>query len=176
MPVLLKADGTPLKDAAGNPLKTGQTVTDDMFGDCIVRGTVPLDKDEGLNVRIDWLGAKDSSKPKSRGAEHLTVKYPSAVGETTARRHTGAEYESGEVYAARGRNDADAGEHAIATSPQRCMTIILEPLGLTVGHFVWGFLMSCCWAKVVRRQTNEKKGRWRTRQHARSSGPRCRTA
>ena len=94
-------------------------------------GTVPLDKDEGLNVRIDWLGAKDSSKPKSRGAEHLTVKYPSAVGETTARRHTGAEYESGEVYAARGRNDADAGEHAIATSPQRCMTIILEPLGLT---------------------------------------------
>ena len=106
-------------------------MTDDIFGDCIVRGTVPLDKGEGLNVRIDWLGAQDSSKPKSRGAEHLTVKYPSAVGETTARRHTGAEYESGEVYAARGRNDADAGEHAIATSPQRCMTIILEPLGLT---------------------------------------------
>ena len=134
MPVLLKADGTPLKDAAGNPLKTGQTVTDDMFGDCIVRGTVPLGKDEGLNVRIDWLGAKDSSKPKSRDAEHLTVKYPSAVGETTARRHTGAEYEWGEVYAARGRNDADAGEHAIATSPQRCMPIILEPLGLSASY------------------------------------------
>ena len=33
-----------LKDAAGNPLRTGQTVTDDTLGDCIVRGTVPLDK------------------------------------------------------------------------------------------------------------------------------------
>jgi hypothetical protein len=66
MPVLLYADGRPVKDAEGNPLKTGQTVTDDTLGDCIVRGTVPLDKGEGLNVVIDWLGPRDPSKPKSR--------------------------------------------------------------------------------------------------------------
>ena len=50
MPVILHADGRPLKDAAGNQLKTGQTATDDIFGDCIVRDTVALDKGEGLNV------------------------------------------------------------------------------------------------------------------------------
>ena len=61
MPVLFKADGNPLTDAAGNPLKTGQTVTDELLGEGIVRGTVPLDNGEGLNVRIDWLGAKDSA-------------------------------------------------------------------------------------------------------------------
>ena len=89
MPVILHADGRPLKDAAGNPLRTGQTVTDDTLGDCIVRGTVALDKGEGLDVVFDWLGPKDPSKPKSRGAEHLTAKYASGGGGTTIRTHTG---------------------------------------------------------------------------------------
>lgn len=110
MPPLLYADGRPLKDAAGNPLRTGQTVTDNMLGDCIGRGTVPLDRGEGLNVVIDWLGPKDSSKPKSRGAEHLTAKYASGGRGTTTRMHTGADFESGDVHEQRGRNDADAGE------------------------------------------------------------------
>ena len=108
MPVLFLPGGNPLTDAAGNQLKTGQTVTDRVFGEGIVRGTVPLEKGEGLNVLIDWLGTKDSSKPRSRGAENLTAKYPSGAGATTTRMHTGAEYESGEVYEARGRNDRDA--------------------------------------------------------------------
>jgi hypothetical protein len=43
-------DGCPLKDAAGNPLKTGQTVTDNTFGEGIVRGTVTIEKGEALNV------------------------------------------------------------------------------------------------------------------------------
>ena len=75
MPALFHSDGRPLTDTAGNQLRTGQTITDQFLGDGIVRGTIPLDKGEGLNVLIDWLGPKDTSKPKSRGAEHLTVKY-----------------------------------------------------------------------------------------------------
>ena len=109
MPPLLHGDGqTPVTDSLNNPLKTGQTVTDDMFGEGIVRGTVPLDKGLGLNVLIDWLGPKDTSKPKSRGAENLIVKYPSGGAAVTVRAHTGAQYESGVLHAARGRNDADA--------------------------------------------------------------------
>ena len=84
-------------------------MTDDTLGDCIVRGTVALDKGEGLDVVFDWLGPKDPSKPKSRGAEHLTAKYASGAGATTTRTHSGAEFESGDVYEQRGRNDADAG-------------------------------------------------------------------
>ena len=47
MPVLLLASGEPLKDGDDKPLKTGQTVIDDTFGEGIVRGTVP---GEGLSV------------------------------------------------------------------------------------------------------------------------------
>jgi hypothetical protein len=112
MPVLFLADGTtPLTDKAGNHLKTNQTVTDDTFGDGIVRGTVPLDHGQGLNVVIDWLGPKDSTKPKSRGAEFLIAKFASGGaggGIATVRAHTGAEFESGALHAAQGRNDADA--------------------------------------------------------------------
>ena len=42
MPVLLGAGGSPLTDVNGVELKTGQTVTDDLFGDGIVRGTIPV--------------------------------------------------------------------------------------------------------------------------------------
>ena len=127
--MLFLPSGEPLTDVAGNQLKTGQTVTDVLFGDGLVRGTVPLEKGEGVNVLIDWLVPKDG-KPESRGAERLTAKYPSGGGETTTRMHTGAEYESGTVYERRGRNDADAarlraengedmGEAAGAQSPPR---------------------------------------------------------
>lgn len=108
MPVLLSAGGEPLKDAAGNELKTGQTVIDGIFGEGVVKGTVPLAQGEGLNVLIDWLGPKNPSKPTSRSAETLTAKYSTVAEEPTVRRHTGAGYESGAVFAARGRNDADA--------------------------------------------------------------------
>ena len=65
MQPLLHGDGqTPVTDSLNNPLKTGQTVTDDMFGEGIVRGTVPLDKGLGLNVLIDWLGPKDTSRSR----------------------------------------------------------------------------------------------------------------
>ena len=70
MPVLLYADGRPVKDAEGNPLRTGQTVTDYLLGDCIVRGTVPLDKGEGLNrERRDRLASGSARRtPRSRRA------------------------------------------------------------------------------------------------------------
>jgi hypothetical protein len=125
MPALFLTSGDPLTDVAGNHLKTGQTVTDDLLGDGIVRGTIPLDKGPGLNVLIDWLGPKDPSKPKSRGAEHLTAKFaPGGAdgGGATVRTHTGAQFESGGVHAARGRNDADA-ERMIPEGEQ------IEPAG-----------------------------------------------
>ena len=56
MPALLNQNDEPLTDAAGNELRTGQTITDIMFGDGIVRGTVPIEKGLGMNVLIDWLG------------------------------------------------------------------------------------------------------------------------
>ena len=107
MPVLLLASGEPLTDGDGNPLKTGQTVIDDTFGEGIVRGTVP---GEGLNVNIDWLGQDTEDKPKSRSVQYLKAKYPSGGGGIASRTHTGADYESGRVYEERGRNDIDAGE------------------------------------------------------------------
>ena len=109
MTTLKNLNGEPMKDAAGNEIKAGQTVTDIMFGDGIVRGTIPLEKGLGLNLLIDWVGPKDSSKPKSRRAEDLTAKFATGDGRTTTRTHTGAEYESGAVDEQRGRNDADAG-------------------------------------------------------------------
>ena len=113
MPTLKTQNGEPLKDAAGNEIKAGQTVTDSMFGDGIAEGTVALEKGPGCNVTIDWLGPNTSGKPKSRGTEFLTVKFASGGGGTTTRIHTGAEYESGAVFEQRGRNDADAGERCV---------------------------------------------------------------
>ena len=40
--------GRPLKDTVGNPIKNGSTVIDLMFG--IARGTVRLEKGDGVNV------------------------------------------------------------------------------------------------------------------------------
>ena len=47
-------------------LKAGATIVDDMFGDGIVHCTIPIEKGEGFNVLIDWLGSGASEKPKSR--------------------------------------------------------------------------------------------------------------
>ena len=110
MPVLFNPDGSELTDASGRQLKTGQTCIDSTLGECIVRGTVPLDRGLGVNVLIDWLGPNANDKPPSRGAEFLTIKGPSGGGGTTTRTYTGAEIESGAVHEQRGRNDADAGE------------------------------------------------------------------
>ena len=108
MPVLKNHNGANLKDAAGNEIKVGQTVTDTMFGDGIVEGTVPIDKGEGVNVMIDWLGPNVSGKPESRSCENLTVKFATGGAGTRVRAHTGQDFESGAVFEARGRNDADA--------------------------------------------------------------------
>ena len=69
---LLGPDGEPLHDSEGNALKEGQMVRDDMFGDGTTRGTIPLDRSEGVNVLIDWRHpAKpgDPPKPRSRGRQ-----------------------------------------------------------------------------------------------------------
>ena len=110
MPVLFNPDGSELTDANVRQLKTGQTCIDSTLGECIVRGTVPLDRGLGVNVLIDWLGPNANDKPPSRGTEHLTIKSPSGGGGTTTIMHTGAKFESGAVHEQRGRNDADAGE------------------------------------------------------------------
>ena len=55
MPDLLGPDDQPLKDSQGNVLKKDQMVEDEMFGDGITRGTIPLENGRGRNVLIDWL-------------------------------------------------------------------------------------------------------------------------
>lgn len=45
--------GQPLTDADGQVLKVGSTVVDSKFGEGIARGTVPLEKGDGVNVQID---------------------------------------------------------------------------------------------------------------------------
>ena len=97
MTVLKDQSGDPITDSAGTEIKANTTVVDALFGDGITRGKVPLDHGKGVNVLIDWFGPRDPSKPKSRGAEHLTVKFLPA-----GRRHTGADFESGAVHRAAG--------------------------------------------------------------------------
>ena len=64
---------SPLTDADGQVLKVGSTVVDSMFGEGIARGTVPLEKGDGVNVQIDWLGGNNAGKPPSRGMENLKL-------------------------------------------------------------------------------------------------------
>ena len=47
--------GKPLHDADGLELRKSSIVVDEMFGDGIVTGTVPLEHGEGVNITIDWL-------------------------------------------------------------------------------------------------------------------------
>ena len=44
--------GAELKDQQGHVIKKGNTIRDDMFGDGIARGTVPLQLGDGVNVVI----------------------------------------------------------------------------------------------------------------------------
>ena len=61
-------------DAKGHAIKKGAMVVDDILGEGIADGVVPLaDGSGGVNVVIKWLGDDAASKPKSRGAEHLTL-------------------------------------------------------------------------------------------------------
>ena len=68
MAVLRNHRGDIITDAKGQQIKVGTTVTDDMFGDGIARGTVAQEKGEGVNILVDWLGPGSHDKPKSRGA------------------------------------------------------------------------------------------------------------
>ena len=141
MPVLFLADGsTPFKDKAGNALKTGQTITDEMFDDGIIRGTVPLEKGENLNAVIDWLGPGASGKPRSRSPEHFKLKIADSGSGFTTRTHSGADYESGRVYDERGRNDSDAGESRCAaseaTNPGNQWSLACSFAGSKINFFV----------------------------------------
>ena len=68
---MLTANGNPMKDAAGDVLKLDCLVRDCIFGEGKVKGTVPLDRGEGLNVLIEWCGDR-TGKPTSRGPQDLT--------------------------------------------------------------------------------------------------------
>ena len=72
-------------------------VRDEVFGDGIATGAVPISGDTAVNVTVRWLGLGSHLKPPSRGGEFLTV-----VGERegdpvvhVVTRHTGAQFESG---------------------------------------------------------------------------------
>ena len=78
-PSLPRRSPDPVTDSLGNPLRTGHTVTDDVFGDGIVRGTVPLDRGLGLNVLIDWLGPKDLSTLRCADANARELLLPCLV-------------------------------------------------------------------------------------------------
>lgn len=108
MALLLNQRGEPLQDANGKQLKAGATIVDDLFGDGIVRGTIPIEIGEGFNVLIDWLGPGASEKPKSRDPKQLKLKYNG--GTRILQQHSGADFESGRVYRQRGENDAEAWE------------------------------------------------------------------
>ena len=58
MATLKNARGEPLLDAAGGVIKKGNLVRDDLFGEGIAKGTVPLQRGEGVNVLIEWRGAQ----------------------------------------------------------------------------------------------------------------------
>ena len=61
--MLLNRRGDLLTDKRGQQIKRNATVTHEIFGDGIARGTVPI-VGEGVNVLIDWLGPGASEKPK----------------------------------------------------------------------------------------------------------------
>ena len=108
-----------LRNQRGEPLldgdkKEGSVVVDDMFGEGIARGTVPLEHGDGVNVLIDFLGpAQDPKPPASRGAENLK-RAPAGRTRTTSFT-TGTDFESGAAHRARGRNSHE--RHA--STPQK---------------------------------------------------------
>ena len=91
--------GRPLKDTVGNPIKNGSTVIDLMFG--IARGTVRLEKGDGVNV-LHCLVRNRSS----RQADESGCREPHAQGRRRFPHDlkivTGAEFESGAANRIRG--------------------------------------------------------------------------
>ena len=84
--------GRPLKDVADNTIKNGSTVVDSMFGEGIVRGTVPLERGDGVNALLDWLGSgtADTDEPTELNSSlinsHVFMrweKYGWQLGKTT---------------------------------------------------------------------------------------------
>ena len=69
--------GQPLTDADGQVLKAGSTVVNSKFGEGIARGTVPLEKGDGVNVQIDRRRRRRQQCWKatdpSRGIENLKL-------------------------------------------------------------------------------------------------------
>ena len=114
MAALQNHRGQPLTDADGQVLKVGSTVVDSMFGEGIARGTVPLEKGDGVNVQIDWLGGNTAGKPPSRGIENLKLAYGGGMRTTSFVR--GRDYESGAAHRARGGNDSAAVQMHLANS------------------------------------------------------------
>ena len=94
------------RDQAGAKIYIGSRVCDAFFGEGDVTGKVACGGG-GFNVDVKWdkppaYGA--AGKDSGRDAHHLTV-IPRA---RVVQRHTGAEFERGDVHRARGVNDADA--------------------------------------------------------------------
>ena len=107
MATLRNQRGEPLLDGDGQEIKEGSVVVDDMFGEGIARGTVPLEHGDGVNVLIDFLGpAQDPKPPASRSVENL--KRAPAGRMRTASFTTGTDFESGAAHRARGRNNSEA--------------------------------------------------------------------
>ena len=67
MSALTNSRGKALEDSLGQQSPVGATAVDDIFGEGIARGTVPLERGDGVNVRIDWLGPGADGKPTSCG-------------------------------------------------------------------------------------------------------------
>ena len=70
MATLRNVSGEPTTHSAGEVLKVDCLVRDSIFGEGKVKGTVPLDRGLGLNVRVEWLG-DGSGKSTSRNADEL---------------------------------------------------------------------------------------------------------
>eukprot|EP00966_Prymnesium_polylepis_P316655 7316675-Prymnesium_polylepis.1 len=101
MATLRTPDGAAVKDNAGNDIKIGGLVDDDMLGQGFARGVVSC-VGGGFNVVIDWRQPLDSEggrKPPSRGARHLTR---SGGAATTMNFTSGVDFESGAAHRRRG--------------------------------------------------------------------------
>ena len=73
--------GRPLKDTVGNPIKNGSTVIDLMFG--IARGTVRLEKGDGVNVLHCLIRNRSSRQADESGCRVRTSR--SRAQEVSAR-------------------------------------------------------------------------------------------
>jgi len=63
-----------VEDSKGRPLFVGDMAKHDFLGECVIKGTVPLQHGEGVNVSIEWVLDPVKDKPLSVGGRHLTVR------------------------------------------------------------------------------------------------------